>query len=202
MLRNSARVNGNGDAASKDRAGVRPSGIRSTSHTPYPYQLCYCSICRKTAGGGGFAINIMGDVRTLKVKGRRSVGIYRATICDDEGGNCAVSTGERNFCRKCATALWLFDPEWPDLMHPFASAVDTPLPVPPVRTHLMLRYKAGLGGARDRAERPHVRSLSRGVRSSSGTSGTGCGSSSGVVSSGDFSSAALSSSENGNQTPT
>jgi hypothetical protein len=27
-------------------------------------------------------------------------------------------------------------------MHPFASAVDTPLPVPPVRTHLMLRYKA------------------------------------------------------------
>ena len=27
-------------------------------------------------------------------------------------------------------------------MHPFASAVDTPLPVPPARTHLMLRYKA------------------------------------------------------------
>ena len=37
------------------------------SHTPYPYQLCYCSICRKTAGGGGFAINIMGDARTLAV---------------------------------------------------------------------------------------------------------------------------------------
>jgi hypothetical protein len=113
------------------------------SHTPYPYQLCYCTICRKTAGGGGFAINIMGDVRTLKVKGRRSIGIYRATIPDeDDGGTCAVSTGERNFCRKCATALWLFDPSWPDLVHPFASAVDTPLPVPPVRTHLMLRYKA------------------------------------------------------------
>ena len=111
------------------------------SHTPYPYQLCYCSICRKTAGGGGYAINLMGDVSTLKVKGRRSVGIYRATICDDEGGSCSVSTGERNFCRKCATALWLFDPQWPDLMHPFASSVDTPLPVPPVRTHLMLRYK-------------------------------------------------------------
>ena len=31
-----------------------------TSHTPYPYMRCYCSICRKTAGGGGFAINIMG----------------------------------------------------------------------------------------------------------------------------------------------
>jgi len=122
----------------------RCEAVRYTvrSHTPYPYQLCYCTICRKTAGGGGFAINLMGDVSTLKVKGRRSVGIYRATIHDDDG-SCAVSTGERNFCRKCATALWLFDPEWPDLMHPFASAVDTPLPVPPVRTHLMLRYKAG-----------------------------------------------------------
>ena len=30
------------------------------SHTPYPYQRCYCSICRKSAGGGGYAINIMG----------------------------------------------------------------------------------------------------------------------------------------------
>ena len=25
------------------------------SHTPYPYQRCYCSICRKSAGGGGYA---------------------------------------------------------------------------------------------------------------------------------------------------
>ncbi len=39
------------------------------SHTPYPYQLCYCSICRKTAGGGGFAINLMGDHQSLKVRG-------------------------------------------------------------------------------------------------------------------------------------
>jgi hypothetical protein len=22
-----------------------------------PYQACYCSICRKTAGGGGYSIN-------------------------------------------------------------------------------------------------------------------------------------------------
>src|SRR5262245_54401568 len=31
------------------------------SHTPYPYQRCYCSICRKSAGGGGYAISIMVD---------------------------------------------------------------------------------------------------------------------------------------------
>jgi hypothetical protein len=40
------------------------------SHTPYPYQRCYCSICRKSAGGG-YAINIMGLADTLKVKGSR-----------------------------------------------------------------------------------------------------------------------------------
>src|ERR1700731_355566 len=111
------------------------------SHTPYPYQLCYCSICRKTAGGGGFAINIMGDARTLAVTGRRPLRIYHAEIGDD-AGHCETRPGERHFCSRCASALWLFSPEWPELVHPFASAIDTDLPVPPSRVHLMLRYKA------------------------------------------------------------
>jgi hypothetical protein len=76
------------------------------SHTPYPYQLCYCTICRKTAGGGGFAINIMGDARTMAVTGRRPLRIYHAEI-SDEDGNCETSSGERHFCSKCASALWL-----------------------------------------------------------------------------------------------
>jgi len=113
-----------------------------SSHTPYPYQLCYCSICRKTAGGGGFAINIMGVAETLEVTGRQAIGVYRAKICDDDGGNCEISSGERNYCRSCASALWLFDQSWPELIHPFASIIDTPLPLPPARTHLMLLYKA------------------------------------------------------------
>ncbi len=110
------------------------------SHAPYPYQLCYCSICRKTAGGGGYAINLHGDSATLKTKGKRAIGIYRAEIESD--GRCETSSGERNFCKRCATALWLYDPTWPKLIHPFASAIDTTLPVPPERVHLMLRYKA------------------------------------------------------------
>jgi hypothetical protein len=109
------------------------------SHTPHPYQLCYCSICRKTAGGGGYAINLMGDSATLDVKGKRSIGIYRAEV--DRNGNCEVSSGERNFCKSCGTALWLYDPTWPELVHPFASAIDTELPVPPEKVHLMLRFK-------------------------------------------------------------
>jgi hypothetical protein len=36
----------------------------------------------------------------------------------------------------------VWSPKWPDLVHPFASAVDSPLPVPPERTHLMLGSKA------------------------------------------------------------
>lgn len=110
------------------------------SHTPYPYQLCYCSICRKTAGGGGFAINLMAEAASLRIKGKRAISVYQAEIEQDDGA-CETSTGERNFCRKCATALWLFDPTWPDLVHPFASAIDTELPVPPSKVHLMLRFK-------------------------------------------------------------
>jgi hypothetical protein len=38
--------------------------------------------------------------------------------------------------------LWLFSPDWPTLIHPFASAIDTPLPVPPEHTHILLDSKA------------------------------------------------------------
>jgi len=111
------------------------------SSGPYPYQLCYCSICRKTDGGGGFAINLIGDKRTLKVKGGRSIRLFHAKIRDDEG-RCRTSRGERRFCGRCGTPLWVYDPEWPELMHPFASCIDTALPKPPSKVHLMLRYKA------------------------------------------------------------
>lgn len=121
----------------------RCGGVTFTveSRGPHPYQLCYCSVCRKTAGGGGYAINLIADAATLTVAGEAKPTVYRADI-DQEDGSVHTSTGERSFCPRCATALWLFDPTWPDLLHPFASAIDSELPVPPERTHLMLRYKA------------------------------------------------------------
>jgi hypothetical protein len=100
------------------------------SETPYPYMYCYCSICRKTAGGGGYAINIMGKADTLKVKGRTK--IYRAM----RGG------AERHFCPKCGSALWAWDRRWAEWVYPFASAIDTPLPAPQERQHIMLDSKA------------------------------------------------------------
>ena len=112
------------------------------SHTPAPYQLCYCSICRKQQGGGGYALNLGAINETMKVEGKENLGVYRAEIEDDEHPHCEVSTGERNFCTRCGSALWLYDPTWPDLVHPFASAIDSDLPMPKEHTHLMLKYKA------------------------------------------------------------
>ena len=106
------------------------------TNTPYPYQRCYCSICRKTQGGGGYAINIMGWADSLEVEGEEHIRIYHARTAD------AVSPLERRFCGQCGSALWVYHDKWPDLVHPFASAIDTPLPKAPETVHIMTAYKA------------------------------------------------------------
>ena len=116
--------------------------FRLESPHPYPFNVCYCSICRKTAGGGGYAINLGGHFDTLQVEGRDKVAGYRARIENSTGGGVEVSPCERRFCQICGSALWIWDPRWPDLVHPFALAIDNELPVPPERTHLMLGSKA------------------------------------------------------------
>lgn len=112
------------------------------SRHPYPYQRCYCSICRKTQGGGGYAINLSGDARSMKVRGRKHISIYHAKIKPQGAGRAHISSAERHFCNQCGSALWLFSPQWPELIHPFASAIDSELPVPPEHTHLLLDSKA------------------------------------------------------------
>jgi hypothetical protein len=105
----------------------------------YPFNLCYCEVCRKTAGAGGYAINLGAEFKTLNVKGQENIRVYRAKLTDPE----PESLAERSFCSTCGSALWLWDPRWPELVHPHASAIDTELPVAPQRTHLMLGSKAG-----------------------------------------------------------
>ena len=109
---------------------------------PYPYALCYCSICRKTAGGGGFAINLGALAETLVVEGEEHLRTYHAVMRDEAAGSEQASPAERKFCGLCGSALWLWDPRWPELLHPHASAIDTALPVPPERTHLCLDSRA------------------------------------------------------------
>ena len=110
------------------------------SATPYPYMRCYCSICRKTAGGGGYAINIMGDAATLKVRGEKNISIYRARL--KHGKASRLSSARRHFCASCGSALWAWSPQWPQWVYPFASAIDTPLPGPPQIQHIMLDHAA------------------------------------------------------------
>lgn len=74
-------------------------------------------------------------ISALRPQLRHGAGIDRGH------GRVETSHGQRNFCSHCATALWLYDKSWPDLIHPFASAIDTPLPKAPERVHLMLAFK-------------------------------------------------------------
>ena len=107
------------------------------SIAPYPYMRCFCSICRKTAGAGGFAINLHAQSESLHVEGEENVSVYHAVLENGER-----SPAGRYFCRNCGSFLWLFDPRWPELVHPFASSIDTALPVPPAYVNIMLDSKA------------------------------------------------------------
>jgi len=100
------------------------------SHTPYPYMRCYCSICRKTQGGGGYAINIMGETKSFTLTGEKNVSVYRARVAEDKGKRKKLSDARRHFCSKCGSALWVWDPRWAEWVYPLASAIDTALPKP------------------------------------------------------------------------
>lgn len=110
------------------------------SAEPCPYQRCYCSICRKTGGGGGYLINLGGNAQSLEVDGQEFIKVYRAL--GEPGKPETQSAHQRHFCGECGSHLWAFNPEWPDLVHPVASAIDTPLPKPPARVHMMVESMA------------------------------------------------------------
>ncbi|KAJ1732287.1 hypothetical protein LPJ61_002115 [Coemansia biformis] len=108
---------------------------------PVPFMRCYCSICRKTAGGGGYAINILGTAASLRIsRGAEAVQSYRAvkdkslpkaeqTLCQD-----------RFFCPTCASYLWAHSDDWPQWIYPYASAVDSELPPPASAACIMLDH--------------------------------------------------------------
>ncbi|KAJ7712355.1 Mss4-like protein [Mycena metata] len=99
------------------------------SSTPVPFALCLCSICRKVGGAGG-SINLGGHFRTLKVEqGKEHISVYKA-VMDRDTPEEHIAVSERSFCSKCATMLWVYDKTWPELVHPFAAAIDSPLQTP------------------------------------------------------------------------
>ncbi|KIJ60233.1 hypothetical protein HYDPIDRAFT_117506 [Hydnomerulius pinastri MD-312] len=95
------------------------------SNTPIPYQLCTCSICRKVGGVGG-SINLGAHASTLEVTGgKEDIGVYKAVLNRDTKKETTASS-ERRFCTQCSSMLWLYHDEWSDILHPFASAIDSP----------------------------------------------------------------------------
>ncbi len=129
------------------------------SHTPQPYQRCYCTVCRKTAGGGGTAINIMAAAASMTVEDPgRAIAVYRAEFVGEDG-IAFTSPAERSFCSRCASALWLWDPRWPDLIHPFASVIDTDLAHACGADAHHARLQARLAGAADCGEHALLRNL-------------------------------------------
>ncbi|GAA0834510.1 GFA family protein [Cupriavidus pauculus] len=111
------------------------------SDSPYPYMHCHCSICRKTGGSGGYGINLGGDAKTLRVRGQKHVAQFHAVI-REPGKRPVRSKALRHFCRQCGSPLWLWDARWPELVHPNASAIDTPLPKPPEVVEAALNWVA------------------------------------------------------------
>jgi len=111
------------------------------SQDPCPYLRCYCSICRKTGGGGGYAIGINAIFSSLKIEGAEAIGGFHATLQSPDG-KPIVSPVERQFCIHCHTALFGRGPDWGDLISIAASAVDSDLPDPPSLAHMMLGSKA------------------------------------------------------------
>ncbi|KAF7290201.1 GFA domain-containing protein [Mycena indigotica] len=102
------------------------------SSSAVPYQLCVCSICRKVGGYGG-SVNLGGHNATLQIEqGKEDIRVYRA-VMDRDTPEERTATSERSFCGRCSSMLWLWSPEWPDLIHPFASAIDDPELVVPER---------------------------------------------------------------------
>jgi hypothetical protein len=100
-------------------------------------------MCRKTAGGGGYAVNIMAESDTFTVEGSRYVAAHDNWIDDEEHpGQMARSPGKGYYCRECGSTLWAADPRWPQWVYPYASAINTPLPKPPELVHIMLDFAA------------------------------------------------------------
>merc|ERR1712151_858571 len=86
----------------------------------------------------------MGDTESFKVtQGKEHVKVYRAKFnAKDPPHELVESTHERHFCSLCGSHLWAYDERWSKWIYPLASAIDTELPQPKDRTHLMTEFKA------------------------------------------------------------
>ena len=69
------------------------------SRTPAPYMRCYCSICRKVAGSGGFGINVMGQVSPSKAR------VNTIPVCSGGVAAAVERRHRRMMLSKCSTTV-------------------------------------------------------------------------------------------------
>ena len=116
-----------------------------TSAHPYPYQRCYCSICRKTQGGGGYAINL----GAMPPASRYAVASTSRFIMRDsrtKAINAPTAARRAAFLFGLWLGLVAVQPEWPELIHPFASAIDTAAAGTAGTHALDARFESAVGG--------------------------------------------------------
>jgi hypothetical protein len=76
------------------------------AETFYSYQACYCSICRKTAGGGGYAINLGADANMLEVEGNEHLFVYHAKLYDRGGPDEVPASGKKTKLEPPTPPAW------------------------------------------------------------------------------------------------
>ena len=104
----------------------------------YPFNIYYCSICRRTAGSLGYAINLPSYADILEIQGKQHLSIYQTKLINEKTKEVTESPSQRNLCKVCGSRLWAWDPKWPEPLHPQAGAIDTELPSTAEHTNLML----------------------------------------------------------------
>jgi len=86
-------------------------------------------------------VNLGAHAKTLEIEGKENIAVYNA-VMNRGTKKERRTTSERNFCSKCSAMLWLYDSDWPELLHPFSTAIDSPeLPEPEEMVCLMLDSK-------------------------------------------------------------
>lgn len=86
-------------------------------------------------------INLLARADSLQVRGEAHLKTYRARIQREADSTPRPSGHARLFCSECGSHLWARHDRWPELIHPVASSVDTPLPRSPSHSHIFLRSK-------------------------------------------------------------
>ena len=62
----------------------------------YPFNIYYCSICRRTAGSLGYAINLPSYADILEIQGKQHLSIHQTKLINEKTKEVTESPSQRN----------------------------------------------------------------------------------------------------------